>query len=58
MKDVVRHKKPQTLETLREEIEMSCAAFPVEALTTVARAPVHRTHQYLQADSGHSEHLL
>jgi hypothetical protein len=45
---------PPTLETLREEIETSCAATAVDTLATVARELVCRTQKclHLQANDG------
>jgi hypothetical protein len=40
LKDVVYCKKPPTLQMLREEIEMSCAAILVDTLATAAHALV------------------
>jgi hypothetical protein len=48
--------RQQTLKTLREDIEKSCAAVRVDTLATVARAPVRRPHKGLQACGGHFGH--
>jgi hypothetical protein len=47
---MIHRRKPQTLETSREEIETSCGAIPVDTLAPVAREPVCRARQYLQTD--------
>jgi hypothetical protein len=33
--DIVYHRKPYTMERLREEIEMPCAAIPVDSIILV-----------------------
>jgi hypothetical protein len=58
LKDVVYQRKPQTLKTLREEIETSRAAIPVDTLATVASALVRQIQVCLQANGGHFEHLF
>jgi hypothetical protein len=58
LKDVVYCRKSLTLETLWEEIEMSCAAIPVDTLSMVACALVYQKKKCLQADGGHFEHLF
>jgi hypothetical protein len=51
LKDLVRRRKPPTLET-------SSAAIPVDTLATLARALVRRAQKCLQANGGHFECLL
>jgi hypothetical protein len=58
LKDVPYRRKPPTLEPLREEIERSCAAIPLDTSATVPRAPVRLTQKCLQANGGHFEHLF
>jgi hypothetical protein len=55
---VVYRRKSQTLETVREESGISCAAIPVDTLATVARALVHRNQKRLQANGGRFQHVF
>jgi hypothetical protein len=55
---VVYRRRPPILETLREEIEKSCGAIPVDTLATVAGAKVRRTQKCLQAYDGLLERLF
>jgi hypothetical protein len=57
LKDMVYRRKPATLATLREEIEMSCAAITVDILVNVARSVVRRTQMCLDANCEHIEHF-
>jgi hypothetical protein len=58
LEDMAYHRKPPTLETLREEIETPCAALPLDTLATAACALTRWTQNSLQADSGHFEHMF
>jgi hypothetical protein len=58
LKDVVYRGNPPTLEELREEMETSCTAIPVDTLATVARALVRRIQKWLQINGEHYENFL
>jgi hypothetical protein len=55
---VVNRGKEPKLEKLREEIETSCTAIPVDTLTTVARALSRRIQKWLHINGGHIFLLL
>ena len=57
LKDDVYQRKPATLDDLRENIAMSCAAITLDTLQNVVHAAVRRPRQCLDADGGHFEHL-
>jgi hypothetical protein len=57
LKDDVYRRKPATLDDLRENIAMSCAAITLDTLQNVVHAAVRRLRQCLDADGGHFEHL-
>ena len=57
LKDDVYQRKPVTLDDLRENIAMSCAAITLDTLQNVVHAAVRRLRQCLDADGGHFEHL-
>jgi hypothetical protein len=57
LKDDVYRRKPATLDDLRENIAMSCAAITLDTLQNVVHASVRRLRQCLDADGGHFEHL-
>ena len=55
--DDVYRMKPATLDDLRENIAMSCAAITLDTLQNLVLAAVLRFRQCLDADGGHFEHL-
>jgi hypothetical protein len=57
LKDDVYRRKLATLDDLRENIAMSCAAITLDTLQNVVHAAVRRLRQCLNADGGHFEHL-
>jgi hypothetical protein len=57
LKDDVYRRKPATLDDLRENIAMSCAAITLDTLQNIVHAAVRRLRQCLDADGGHFEHL-
>ena len=57
LKDDVYWRKPATLDDLRENIAMSCAAITLDTLQNVVHAAVRRLRQCLDTDGGHFEHL-
>ena len=57
IQDDVYRMKPATLDDLRENIAMSCAAIKLDTLQNVDHAAVRRLRQCLDADGGHFEHL-
>jgi hypothetical protein len=58
MKDVINRRKPLTLETLQEEIEIPCATIVVDKLATAARELVRRSQKRLHANGGKFDHLF
>jgi hypothetical protein len=57
LKDDVYRSKPATLDDLRENIAMSCAAITLDTLQNVVQAAVRWVRQCLDADGGHFIHL-
>jgi len=57
LKDDVYRRKLATLDDLRENIAVLCAAIMLDTLQNVVHAAVRRLRQCLDADSGHFEHL-
>ena len=56
-KDDDYRRKSATLDDLRENITMSCAAVTLDTLQNVVHAAVGRLRRCLDADGGHFEHL-
>jgi hypothetical protein len=48
----------QTLETVREESGISCAAIPVDTLATVVRELLYRNQKRLHANGGRFQHVF
>jgi hypothetical protein len=57
LKDDVYRRNPATLNDVRENIAMLCAAITLDTLQNVVHAEVRRLRQCLDADGGHFEHL-
>jgi hypothetical protein len=58
LKGDIYRRKPATLDDLRENIAMSCAAIMLDTLQNVVHAAVRRLRQCLDADGGHFEHWI
>jgi hypothetical protein len=57
LKEDVYPRKPATLDNLRENTAMSCAAITLDTLQNVVHVAVRRLRQCLDADGRHFEHL-
>jgi len=57
VKNAVCTSKPRTLQDMRREIKIACAAVPLATIQNVCQSAARRCQQCIAAGGGHFEHL-